>query len=102
MYNMAQRLPPGIRRHLSGDLEGAGLHMQHIRRSGAAAAAQARRPGPSHLPWIWSCIFMEAQPIEQQCIASFRGDGSGKCGSHPPPEPCVNTSAMISWLLLQA
>ena len=48
MYNIAQRPPAGIQRHLSGDLEEAGLHMQHIRRSGAAAAAQTRRPGPSH------------------------------------------------------
>src|SRR5680860_1043327 len=37
MYNMAQRLPAGIRRDLSGDLGKAGLHMQHIRRAGHGA-----------------------------------------------------------------
>ena len=41
MYNMVQRLPAGIRRHLSGDFVGAELHMQHIRRSGHGSSTES-------------------------------------------------------------
>src|SRR5660397_156935 len=47
MYNMVQRLPAGIRRHLSRGLAEGELHMQHIRRSGHGSSQESSVGGES-------------------------------------------------------